>query len=169
MKKYSLIPFFIILLFISTSLAQNADSLNASKQHEDSTILKKAKDKKSDAPILTIVEQMPEYPGGEDSLFKYLGEKIKYPQLAKELGISGTVIVNFVVEQDGSLSDISILKDIGGGCGNEAVRVIKSMPNWIPGKQNGFVVRVVFNLPIQFTLTNKKAPSNKNQKKSKKL
>ena len=96
---------------------------------------------------------MPSFPGGEDALYGYLSNNIQYPQTAKETGISGTVIISFVVEQDGSLSSINIIKEIGGGCGAEAVRVIKGMPKWIPGKQHGVPVRVQFNLPIRFTLT----------------
>jgi len=104
------------------------------------------------APILTIVELMPSFDGGEEALYKWLGENIKYPQVAKETGISGTVIVTFVVERDGSITGAQVLKDIGGGCGEEAIRVVKAMPKWKVGKQNGVPVRVQFNLPIRFTL-----------------
>ncbi|HNW98611.1 MAG TPA: TonB family protein [Bacteroidales bacterium] len=104
------------------------------------------------APILTIVELMPGFDGGEEKMYAWLGENIKYPQIAKETNITGTVIVTFVVEKDGSISNVQVLKDIGGGCGEEAVRVVKNMPKWKPGKQNGVPVRVQFNLPIRFTL-----------------
>lgn len=104
------------------------------------------------APILTIVELMPSYEGGEAAMYEWLGNNIKYPQVAKETGIIGTVIVTFVVEKDGSITNVSVLKDIGGGCGEEAIRVVKNMPKWKAGKQNGVPVRVQFNLPIRFTL-----------------
>ena len=104
------------------------------------------------APVLTIVELMPSFDGGEEALYKWLGENIKYPQVAKETGITGTVIVTFVVEKDGSISGVQLLKGIGGGCDEEALRVVKNMPKWKSGKQNGVPVRVQFNLPIRFTL-----------------
>jgi protein TonB len=104
------------------------------------------------APILTIVELMPSFDGGEEAMYNWLNSNIKYPQVAKETGISGTVIVTFVVEKDGSISGVQVLKDIGGGCGEEAMRVVKAMPKWKVGKQNGVPVRVQFNLPIRFTL-----------------
>ena len=85
-------------------------------------------------------------------MYKWLAENIKYPQVAKETGISGTVIVTFVVEKDGSVTNAKILKGIGGGCDEEALRVVSAMPKWKAGKQNGVPVRVQFNLPIRFTL-----------------
>ncbi|MBQ0016247.1 MAG: energy transducer TonB [Bacteroidales bacterium] len=102
--------------------------------------------------IFTVVENDPEYPGGMESLYKYLGENIKYPSLAKENNITGKVYVTFVVEKDGSIANPRILRDIGGGCGQEAIRVVKSMPKWKPGKQRGKAVRVQFNLPVSFNL-----------------
>lgn len=102
--------------------------------------------------IFTVVESMPEFPGGMGALMKYLAENIKYPALAKESGIQGRVFINFVVEPDGSISNVKVLRGIGGGCDEEAVRVVKSMPNWKPGKQRGKPVRVSYNLPVKFTL-----------------
>ena len=95
---------------------------------------------------------MPSFKGGEDAMYEWLGENIKYPQVAKETGVSGTVIVTFVVEKDGSITGIKILKNVGGGCGAEALRVVNAMPKWIPGTQNGNLVRVQYNLPIRFSL-----------------
>jgi len=102
--------------------------------------------------IFTIVEQMPEFPGGEEKLFEYLGKNIKYPSMARENGITGTVYVTFVVEGNGEISDVKKLRGIGGGCDEEAMRVVKAMPSWRAGKQNGKSVRVQYNLPIKFTL-----------------
>lgn len=103
-------------------------------------------------PVLTIVELMPGYDGGEEAMYYWLSNNIKYPQEAKETGVQGTVVVTFVVEKDGSHTGVQILKGIGGGCDEEAVRVINAMPKWKPGKQNGELVRVQFNIPIRFTL-----------------
>jgi protein TonB len=102
--------------------------------------------------IFTVVEQPPEFPGGEEKLFEYLQKNIKYPAMAKESGIQGTVYVTFVVETDGSITDVKVLRGQGGGLDQEATRVVKNMPAWKPGKQNGRGVRVQFNLPIKFTL-----------------
>jgi periplasmic protein TonB len=102
--------------------------------------------------IFTIVEEMPSFPGGETELFKYLGKAIKYPELAKDAGISGVVYMTFVVDENGKVRDPKVLRGIGGGCDEEAIRVVKSMPAWDPGKQRGKPVRVQYNLPIRFTL-----------------
>jgi protein TonB len=98
-----------------------------------------------------VVEQMPDFPGGELELYKFLEENIKYPPMARESGISGKVI-KFVVNKDGKISDIALLRGIGGGCDEEALRVVKKMPLWKPGKQNGVPVPVWFTLPINFIL-----------------
>ena len=102
--------------------------------------------------IFMVVEKMPSFPGGVGALMKFLASHIKYPELAKESGIQGRVFINFVVEPDGSIDHVKVLRGIGGGCDEEAVRVVKSMPKWIPGKQRGKPVRVSFNLPVKFTL-----------------
>ncbi len=107
----------------------------------------------TEAEIFTVVESMPEFPGGgTGALMQYLGQNIKYPPLAKESGIQGRVFINFVVEPDGSISNVRVLRGIGGGCDEEAVRVVEGMPNWKPGKQRGKPVRVSYNLPVKFTL-----------------
>ena len=102
--------------------------------------------------IFSVVEDDPEFPGGMDSLLAFLQRNIVYPELARENGIEGKVYVTFVVETDGSISNVRVLRDIGGGCGLEAVRVVKLMPKWKPGKQAGKTVRVQYNLPIYFVL-----------------
>ena len=88
----------------------------------------------------------------QQKLLEFIYSNIKYPQLAKETRIEGVVVVQFVVEKDGSITDVKVVRDIGGGCGEEAMRVVKMMPKWIPGKQRGRPVRVLFNLPIRFQL-----------------
>jgi len=102
--------------------------------------------------IFTVVESMPEFPGGTGALMKYLAEHIKYPALAKESGIQGRVFINFVVEPNGSISHVKVLRGIGGGCDEEAVKVVENMPKWKPGLQRGKPVRVSYNLPVKFTL-----------------
>lgn len=102
--------------------------------------------------IFTIVEQNPEFPGGYGELQKYLAKNIKYPSLARDAGIQGTVYVTFEVAKDGTVKSAKVLRGIGGGCDKEALRVVSRMPKWKPGKQRGKPVRVQFNLPVKFTL-----------------
>lgn len=102
--------------------------------------------------IFTVVEQMPEFPGGQAKMMKYLAENIDYPQMAREVGVQGTVFVTFVVEPNGSITNVKVLRGIGSGCDEEAIRVVKSMPKWNPGKQRNKPVRVQFNLPVRFIL-----------------
>jgi protein TonB len=105
-----------------------------------------------DNTIHTYVGQMPQYPGGETELFKYLGESIKYPQIAVENGSSGTVSVQFVVFASGEIGNIKVVRGFDESCEKEAYRVIKSMNRWIPGKQNGNPVNVQMILPVRFKL-----------------
>jgi protein TonB len=102
--------------------------------------------------VFTVVEEMPTFPGGEEQLFKYLRNNIKFPAVARENGIQGRVFVTFVVDKDGKVKDAKILRGIGGGCDEEALRVIRNMPDWKAGKQNGRAVSVQYNLPVNFTL-----------------
>jgi protein TonB len=102
--------------------------------------------------IFIVVEDPPSFPGGDEARIRFLSENIRYPQMARESGIQGTVFVTFVVERDGSVTDVRVLRGIGGGCDEEAIRVIRAMPRWNAGKQRGRPVRVQFNMPIRFTL-----------------
>lgn len=101
---------------------------------------------------LFAVEQQPEFPDGTAALYKWLGQNIKYPAIARENGIEGQVVLSFVVEKDGSITEIRPLRELGGGCTDEAIRVVKSMPKWKPGKQNGRPVKVKYTLPVKFKL-----------------
>jgi periplasmic protein TonB len=103
-------------------------------------------------PVFTIVEEMPTYPGGEEARNKYLADNIVYPQQASENGIQGTVYVSFVIDSKGNVTNVKVLRGIGGGCDEEAVRVVKAMPQWHPAKQYGKAVRYLFNMPIYFKL-----------------
>lgn len=102
--------------------------------------------------FILIASQMPEFSGGISAMMSFLSQNIDYPEIAKQAGISGTVYVGFIVEKDGSLSNVELLRSIGGGCDEEAIRVVKLMPNWKPGMQRGIPVRVKLNLPVKFTL-----------------
>jgi periplasmic protein TonB len=131
MKKLSIILLSFIL--ITTSYAQSA---------------KKDKNK-----VYEIAEKMPEFPGGDDKLMNYLSSNIKYPSYAKENEIEGLVMIKFIVNKDGSISDAHVVKGIKGGCDEEALRVVKSVPKWIPAKQKGKKIRVYLYLPIDFRAT----------------
>ncbi len=98
------------------------------------------------------IHKPPGFPGGDAELLKYLAENIKYPPLARENNIQGVVALAFVVDKDGRVREVNILKDIGGGCGKEALRVVASMPKWLPGEANGHPVKVRFTLPMRFRL-----------------
>jgi protein TonB len=102
--------------------------------------------------IFTNVEVLPSFPGGNEQFGKFLGKNLRYPPIARDNGIQGRVFVNFVVEKDGSLTDIKVVRGIGGGCDEEAVRALKSSPKWNPGVQNGRNVRVSYTIPIVFQL-----------------
>lgn len=104
------------------------------------------------AEIYSVTEQMPQYPGGIPALTAFLSRNLVYPAKAQEAGIQGKVIVRFVVGNDGSLSDVKVVRGIGGGCDEEALRVIRKMPKWNPGKQNGKAVKVYYSQPISFRL-----------------
>lgn len=110
-------------------------------------------EKPADTTVFTVVEQMPKFPGGEKAMLSYLSNNITYPAAAKKEGIQGRVFVNFIIEKDGRVSEVKILRGIGGGCDEEALRVVSSMPDWEPGMQSGKAVRVSFNLPINFKLS----------------
>ena len=105
-----------------------------------------------EAEIFKVVEVMPEFPGGAAKMMEYIQKNMKYPMMARESDIQGRVFVNFVVEPDGSISNVAVLRGIGGGCDEEAVRVVQSMPKWNPGKQRGTAVRCAFTVPIIFKL-----------------
>ena len=108
--------------------------------------------KTSNDKVFEKVEDMPEFPGGEKAMMDFVAKNVQYPKEAMEKEISGRVLVGFIVEKDGSISETEIVKGIGGGCDEEAVRVVKAMPKWKPGKQKGKPVRVHFMLPLTFKL-----------------
>ncbi|RRA99108.1 TonB family protein [Larkinella rosea] len=109
----------------------------------------------NDSRIFTVVEKHPEFPGGMEGLGNYITKNLKYPEAALRAHVSGRVYLSFVVNTDGSMQDIQILKGIGFGADEEAIRMIKAMPRWKPGTQDGKPVRVKYNLPIKFDLENR--------------
>ena len=110
-----------------------------------------AQTKKNDM-VFDVVEVMPQYPGGQIAMLQYLMKNIKYPEQAMKEGIQGRVTVRFIVEKDGSISDVKPILSVHPLLNKEAVRVVESMPKWTPGKQNGKPVRVRFNVPVMFKL-----------------
>lgn len=102
--------------------------------------------------VLEKAEVMPEFPGGEQAMMKFVAENVQYPQEARDKEISGRVLVSFIVEKDGSIAEVKVVKGIGGGCDEEAVRVVKAMPKWKPGKDKGKPVRVSYMMPFTFKL-----------------
>ena len=122
----------ILLMANTTVTAQNKKAAN-DKVHEK-------------------VEVMPEFPGGDQAMMDFVAKNVVYPQEARDKEISGRVMVGFIVEKDGSISDAKVVKGIGGGCDEEAVRVVNAMPKWKPGKQKGKPVRVSFMMPFNFKL-----------------
>jgi protein TonB len=99
-----------------------------------------------------VVEEMPEFPGGMEGLTEYLSENLKYPAEAREKNVQGTVFLSFVVQADGTITDVTTLKGIGAGCDEEASRVLAAMPPWQPGRQSGKAVTVRYSMPIRFAM-----------------
>lgn len=130
----------VVLLIINSTLT-NEDYLSKSFEIE----------KYIDTVVLTA-EVQPEFPGGEMALMKYLGTNVKYPEYARDHNIQGTVYLTFVVEPDSEITKVEVLRGIGGGCDEEAIRVLKMMPKWSPGLHFGKPVRVQYNIPIRFIL-----------------
>lgn len=131
---------------------RDSDSLDVILGKMDVMPVVEEEDEMGEALLGIVAETDPEFPGGAEALYQFIQDNLHYPQLALENAIKGKVYVTFVVETDGSISGARVLRDIGGGCGAEAVRVVNMMPRWTPGKQNGKVVPVQFNLPITFIL-----------------
>ena len=139
MKK--IIPVVAILFLTLNLQAQNKEVQN--QKTDDNTVYKK-------------VETMPEFPGGENGLFKFIQENVQYPEQAKKDSISGKVFVSFVVSKTGEVKDVAVLRGVRPDLDNEAIRVVKAMPKWKPGMDKGKAVNVQYNLPIKFNLGTEK-------------
>lgn len=135
----------------TTNFDQGTDDINVVREHKDEIVVE---EKKPDVEtqVFTAVEQMPQFPGGEAELMKYLGSHIKYPTMALENNIQGTVVVQFVVTRDGSIGEVKVARSKDPDLDKEAVRVVKSLPKFIPGKMNGQAVNVWYTLPVRFKI-----------------
>jgi TonB family protein len=157
MKLYSL--FLLCFFFVSTISAQTASDVDTGKVADNTN-------EYPDDVIYVVVEHMPEFPDGQQALLKFLGEQVKYPKDAEEQGIEGRTICQFVIEKDGSISDVVAVRTSGNtSLDKEAIRVLQSMPNWKPGLQRGKPIRVKYTIPIFFRLPEKEANKDTNQNK----
>lgn len=140
-----------LTLFACSNSTQPAKIVTPSKSSQ--AVATKTTPAQADtSKIFNIVEKMPEYPGGINALMHYLATNIKYTAEARKAKVQGRVFVNFIIEKDGSISHVKVLKGIGYGCDKEAVKAVENMPRWIPGQQRGKPVRVEYNLPVKFSL-----------------
>ena len=135
----------------STTFDQGTDDLNVVREHKEEIIVEE-KHEPVKEEIFTAVEQMPQFPGGEGELLKYISTHIKYPTMAAENNIQGRVVVKFVVQKDGKVGEVVVLRGKDPDLDKEAVRVVKTLPDFIPGKMNGQAVSVWYTLPINFKL-----------------
>ena len=124
----------------------------AEVKHVEEKIAEPEPVKEEETKVFDVVEQMPSFPGGPSALMQYLNSNIKYPVVAEEKGVQGRVVCTFVVEKDGSITDVRVVKSVDPSLDKEAMRVVKGMPKWIPGKQNGSAVRVKYTVPVTFRL-----------------
>ena len=137
----------------NTNFDQGTDDLNVVREHKNEVIVEeKRPEPVEDNRVFEVVEQQPQFPGGQEALMKYLSEHIKYPPMAAENNIQGRVVVQFVVTKTGSIGEVKVVRGKDPDLDKEAVRVVKSLPKFIPGKMNGHPVNVWFTLPVNFRL-----------------
>lgn len=151
----NLFAVFKCLLFAISALVLSVivfASVGANAQNKKVKKAQTHKDTTADDKVYKVCEQMPTYEGGDAALMKYIGENLKYPEEAKERGLQGRVVVGFIIEKDGSLTNFKVLRAVDRALDAEALRVVKGMPKWIPGRQNGQCVRVRYLLPIYICL-----------------
>jgi TonB family protein len=167
-KVLAAFPAFLAVLFFFAAGTANTTIAQESKATTKPAVEQKTETQENPSTenqVFTVVEDMPSYPGGQDALVAYLVTNIKYPEEAKSKGITGVVYVSYVVEKDGAISNVKIMRGIGSGCDEEAYRVVSGMPKWTPGKQRGENVRVQFTLPIKFSLDEKAVKTETEEKK----
>ncbi|MFC2813784.1 MAG: energy transducer TonB [Prevotella conceptionensis] len=126
--------------------------VRANAQDKKGKTTQTRKDTTTDDKIYEVCEQMPIFEGGDAALMKYLTDSVKYPELTKKHGVQGRVVIGFIVEKDGSLTDVKVLRHVDIALDAEALRVVKGMPKWIPGCQDEQLVRVRYNVPVSFRL-----------------
>lgn len=129
---------FVLALLLSAHTAMHAQSNQNTERNA------------SDEKIFDVVEQPPSFPGGQAALMSYLSKSVKYPQEALKDNVQGRVIVGFIVEKDGSVSNAKIIRSVDSALDKEAIRIVMSMPKWTPGRQNGRNVRTKYNVPVNF-------------------
>lgn len=138
--------------FGSTDFDKGTDDLNVVREHKDEIIVEKKEPEKEKEKVFVAVEQMPQFPGGDAELMKFLSKNIKYPTMAMENNIQGRVVVQFVVTKTGAIGEVKVIRSVDRDLDREAIRVCKSLPNFIPGKMNGQAVNVWYTLPVNFKL-----------------
>lgn len=136
----------------ATTFDKGTDDLNVVREHKEEVIVEEKKPEPKKDEIFTAVEQMPQFPGGDAELYKWISSHIKYPTMAAENNIQGRVTVRFVVKEDGSIGRVEVLRGKDPDLDKEAQRVVKTLPKFIPGKMNGRAVQVWYTLPINFKL-----------------
>ncbi|MDE6078723.1 MAG: energy transducer TonB [Duncaniella sp.] len=137
----------------TTDFDKGTDDLNVVREHKEEVIVEEKKPEPvDDNKVFDIVEQKPQFPGGEAALLKYIAEHLRYPAMAQENGIQGRVVVQFVVTKTGSIGEVKVVRSKDPDLDKEAVRVVKTLPNFVPGKMNGHSVNVWYTLPITFKL-----------------
>lgn len=152
-KVLAALPVVALLMMVGCQPAESPkDDTTAVTPQKEEPVYDMGPTQLADGEEANVVDESPEYPGGMEALYKYLAENIHYPEQAKNDQIQGRVVISFVVEKDGGISDAKVVRGIGGGCDEEALRVVNAMPKWTPGKMRGEVVRVNFHLPITFKL-----------------
>ena len=151
LKMVFVLPLALLLSVVFSSIVTENVKAQTDKVADEKIAISSDQEPQEDQ-VFTVVEKMPEYPGGNDARVKFLVENVKYPEEARKNGISGTVYVSFVVEKDGEITNVKILRGVDELLDNEALRVVKMMPAYEPGMQRGKPVRVQFTLPIQFNL-----------------
>lgn len=144
MKTKTLFALLPLLFICAITFAQSNDTLKINDSQSDSL------------EFVIVAEVLAQFPGGQEACIEFIKNNIKYPEEALTKGTSGTVYVSFVVEKDGSLTEITVLRGIGSGCDEEALRIVRLMPKWIPATYQGIIVRQKLNMPIRFFLKNKK-------------
>lgn len=157
--RYALVLPLVGVLLMCTQVEKEMDQVVKGKEKLDQSL----KLTQIEGEIFTVVEQQPEFEGGMKALMAYLGDNIRYPREAQKANAQGRVFVSFIVTQKGDIADVNILKGIGYGCDEEAIRVVSRMPNWKPGSQSGIPVNVKYNLPIMFQLEEKQTRGNVSQ------
>lgn len=139
---------------MSTFTQAGSDDINLIKEHKEEVVQEKPREEKKKEEVLTHVEQMPKFPGGDAELYKFISNNLNYPAMAIENNVQGRVVVQFVVTKDGSIGNVKVVRSVDRDLDNEAIRVCKKLPKFIPGKQNGQPVNVWYTLPVTFKLQN---------------